>query len=98
GMLDGALTVHQDGNGGNDVVSSFVTARSNSQGQAVVAETGGPGNDRMTLEGRGQGTASTLGVTATMDGGAGPDCGRRTSNVVVTNIELPLFGGQIVSR
>jgi hypothetical protein len=98
GMLDGALTVRQDGNPGNDVLSSFVTARSGSQGQATVAETGGPGNDRLTLEVREQGSAGTLHETATMDGGPGQDFGRVTSNVVVQNIELPLFGGQIVSR
>jgi hypothetical protein len=96
GLLDGTLAVHQDGGAGNDVVSSLITARNGSNGQVQVAESGGTGDDRMTLQVHHPGAANALQVSATMDGGPGQDFGRATSDVLVQNIELPLFGGQIV--
>jgi hypothetical protein len=95
-MLDGTLTVNQDGAGGNDVVSSLITAKNGSSGQVQVNEEGGSGADRMALEVHQAGSANTLQVSGTLDGGPGQDFGRATSNVVVLNIERPLLGGQIV--
>ncbi len=88
----GTLAVNVTGGGGSDVLVSRIIAQAGSTGRVQARESGGAGEDSLTLTVRQvQGTAlqpGSVSVDARLDGGPGIDHCDRTPNVIGVNCEF----------